>query len=307
MDPIKKILVGLDMSEMDNTLIKFISFVTKSSPATDIYFINIVNSTSEGLFLSPDSKKIDKKAVETHRQKLQDEVDNALNATGKVTVHLIVRLGSKAKEILKFIESEKIDIMVTGHKKHSKGSGVLNQRLARRAPCYLIIIPEGHMPELTKLLLPIDFSEYSKQALEYAVYISRSNQDQIELVCLNIYQVPTGYHYSGKTYEEFAEIMKENADKEFTSWISRVETQGIKITPVFVLDRHDNFGQVVRKEVEDRQVSGVIIGAKGRSATSAIFIGSTAEKLVTAIDYLPLTIVRPIGKTSGVLESLADL
>ena len=163
------------------------------------------------------------------------------------------------------------------------------------------------MPELTKLLLPIDFSDYSKQALEYAIYISRSNQNKIELICLNVYQVPTGYHYSGKTYEAFAEIMKENAYKEFTTWISRIDTEGIKITPVFVLDRNDNFGQVVRREVEDRQASGVIIGAKGRSATSAIFIGSTAEKLVTAIDYLPLTIVRPIGKTSGVLESLADL
>jgi len=307
MQPIKKILVGLDMSKMDDDLIKFISFVTKSSPAQDIYFIHVVNRSSEDIFYNVDNKKIDEVAIENRRLKLQKEVDEELDTSGKVRVHLIVKLGSPVKEILRFITREKIDIMVTGNKNKSGGSGVLNQRLAPRAPCYLIVIPEGHQPELTKLLIPIDFSEYSRQALEYAIYISKSNQRKIELVCLNIYYVPTGYHYSGKTYDEFALVMKDNAEKEFKSWIARINVEEILLKPVFVLDKHDNFGQAVKKQAAEHGISGVIIGAKGRSATSAIFIGSTAEKLVTAIDYLPLTVVRPIGKTSSVLESIADL
>ena len=307
MQPVKKILVGLDGSEMDQTLIQFVSYIMRSSPAEDIYFMNVVKNLDDTSFSRPEIKKFGEEAVKAQKQQIESEIDAILDDDHKAKVHAIVKVGPAFREFLKFINSESIDIVILGNKKNSHGSGTLNQRLARRAPCNLVVIPEGHTPQLSKLLLPIDFSDYSKQALEYAIYISRSNDNQIELICQYIYEVPSGYHYSGKSFEEFAEVMKKNAQKQFKQWVSKIDTEGIKITPVYCLDENEDFGQIVKGLALQQKVSGIIIGAKGRSATSAIFIGSTAEKLISAIDYLPLTIVRPKGVTAGLIESISEL
>ncbi len=42
MKPIEKILVGLDLSEIDQTLIKFASFISSSTSASEITFINVI-------------------------------------------------------------------------------------------------------------------------------------------------------------------------------------------------------------------------------------------------------------------------
>jgi nucleotide-binding universal stress UspA family protein len=186
-------------------------------------------------------------------------------------------------------------------------SGVIAQRLARRASCKLLIIPESHKPSLERILVPIDFSEYSRQALEYAIYISRNNAGKVEIICQNVYNVPVGYHYTGKSYAEFAEVMKRNAERNFNKFISDIDTEGTRITPVYSLDTNDDFTTDICDMAREKDVSGIIIGAKGRSATTALFIGSMAEKLMQVVKDYPLTVVRPKGKTAGIMEALLEI
>ena len=303
--PIKKIVVGVDGSAMDDTLISFISFILSSSPVQEVYFMNIISSPED--IAGIDNGAMASDLVSHQKKALQKKLDSIGEDVSKVKVELIVKKGHVLKEVLRFVTERDVDIVISGNKKASPGSGVFNMRLARRAPCSLIVIPEGHTPRLKKLLLPIDFSIHSKLALEYAVYISRSNDNKVEIICQNVYQVPTGYHYSGKSYHEFSEIMKENARKEYNQWVSQIDTEGVPVLTEFTLDDKDEFGRVIKETAMSMDVSGVIIGAKGRTAASALFIGSTAEKLVQAIDYLPLTIVRKKGSNATVLESIREL
>jgi len=301
----RKILVCLDGSEMDSTLLSFVSFISKSSPAEDIFFMNVVTNLSE---LGDSSfKKLDDEVMKYRKDEIHQQLKEAIPYDAAANIHVIVKKGNPSREVLKCLEKENIDVVISGSKWKSKGSGIFNQRLARRAPCSLIVIPEGHAPELKKLLIPIDFSIHSRMALEYAVFISKSNDFKVEIICQNVYTVPTGYHYSGKSYEDFAVIMKENAAKEYDVWVSKIETLETPITVRFSLNENEDFGQVIKDVAVQEEVSGILIGAKGRTAASALFIGSTAEKLIHAIDYLPLTIVRKKGSNATVLESLREL
>lgn len=301
----KKILVCSDGSAIDDTLINFISFVLKTSPAEDIYFMNVVSSLDD--LLDADFKKLDKEVLEAQKKQIHQKIKEKIPVDINATLHVVVKKGNAFKEVLKFLEKEDIDVVISGHKKTSKGSGTFNTRLARRAPCNIIVVPEGYKPKSKKLLLPIDFSEHSKMALEYAMYISDNNNKEVEIICQNIYSVPTGYHYSGNSYEEFADIMMDNAKKEYTAWILRMNTGGHNITAEFSLNDKDNFGKVIQDMALKKEVSGIIIGAKGRTAASALFIGSTAEKLIAITDYLPLTIVRKKGSNATVIESIKEL
>lgn len=53
--------------------------------------------------------------------------------------------------------------------------------------------------------------------------------------------------------------------------------------------------------------NAIIIGAKGRTATTAFFLGSIAERLIQLDNDIPLMIVRPKGKNAGFLEFLKEL
>lgn len=303
--PIKKILVALDSTAMDETLISFVSFVLQTSQAEHVYFVNILNSSEDVPGL--DFKKLDKQVIEAQESQIRKQIVDNIPVDAAANLHVIVKKGYALREVLKLSSKEDIDIIISGSKKTIKGSGIFNMRLARRAPCSLIVIPEGHVPTLDKLLIPIDFSLNSQLALEYGIYISKNHGGNVEIICQNVYKVPTGYHYSGKSFKEFGAVMRENAEKEYVAWISKIDTSGIKITPVFSLDSKDDFGNVIKKEAMSQKASGLLIGAKGRTAASALFIGSTAEKLIQAIDYLPLTIVRKKGSNATLLQSLREL
>jgi nucleotide-binding universal stress UspA family protein len=187
------------------------------------------------------------------------------------------------------------------------GSGVLAQRLARRASCNLLIVPEGSVPKVQKLLVPVDFSKYSKLALETVIELSAQREDPIEVYCQNVYRVPAGYHYTGKTHEEFAEIMRNNAEKDYNKLISKIDTRGVTVTPVYSEDINEDLSSDIFDLAEELKPDGIVIGAKGRTAAASLFLGSMAEKLINKKLEYPLLIVRPRGKTAGILETLRDI
>jgi hypothetical protein len=71
------------------------------------------------------------------------------------------------------------------------------------------------------VLVPVDFSKHSTLALEQAMELA--NNEQAHITCVNVYSVPSGYSKTGKSYEEFAEIILNHSKKDFASFISKYD------------------------------------------------------------------------------------
>lgn len=307
MYPIKKILVGLDQSEMDPTLIRFATFIAKSSPTTDICFINVIrdlNVPEEIREKFPEltgSASIEK--TEYLRSIVQQHLDPSLN----LNLKFITKQGQAAKKILKVSKEEEIDMVIIGRKRTLKGSGVLSQRLARRLECSLLIVPESSEPRLRKVLVPSDFSDYSLIAMEEAIAISERRGFQVDVICQNVYTVPAGYHYTGKSYEEFSAIMEKNAKDNYKKFIKKIDTKEVKISPVYSLDSDEDPVEDIYQMAKEVEAEGLIIGAKGRTTATALFLGSMAERLIQKNFEIPVLIVRYKGRNAGILEYIKDL
>src|SRR5690606_23665648 len=100
--------------------------------------------------------------------------------------------------------------------------------------------PEACEPKLEKVLVPCDFSDLSTIAMEEAIAISLRREAQVKVICQNVYTVPVGYHYTGKSYEEFAKIMEKNARSDFKKWLGKIETKGVKIDAIYSLDSDED-------------------------------------------------------------------
>jgi len=304
---IKKIIVCLDQSEMDKTLVKFATFIAKSNQSKKIYFTNIIRNLSIPKDVLSEFPNLIDNMVEERKSQMKQVVKENLDPDLNISTAFIVREGQLSKKILKLASEKSADLILVGKKTSINGSGVITQRLARRASCSLLIVPENSLPKIKKILVPSDFSDYSKDALEEAIEITEKNDGKSEIICQNVFSVPSGYHFTGKSYEEFSEIMLMHAEVNYKKFIRKIDTKGHKIIPLYTRDEDDDPVVDIINKAQEIEANIIIIGAKGRTAATALFIGSLAERLIQINNKVPLLVTRPKGKNAGIIEYILDI
>lgn len=299
-------MVLMDTSDADKTLMKFLEPIATNSETKEIHFFNSISEMRIPDQVLSDFPEIKEKAIEDRISQLRTLAKESLSEKLFKITKFHVKEGAPSKAILRFVEKQKIDLVLMGRHKDFIGGGVLSSRLARRANCSIFIVPEEAELNLELLHVPCDFSEHSKIAMEEAIKISRKYHN-MKIICQNVYTVPGGYHYSGKTYEEFAEIMKKNAEKEYKHFMSNIDHEGIPLEVVYSLDTNDNPVTDIIDFAQEHKPSAIIIGVKGRTATTALFIGSRAEQLIQYNSEIPMMVVRPKGKNAGIIDLIKEI
>lgn len=307
MEPVKNILVGLDMTDMDFTLMRYVSFIVNTSTAERVVFVNVVRDLHIPEEVLDEFPDIIDKALEDRKKELTERILQNHNLQRQAKFDVIVKSGSATKVILETIDKEHIDLLLIGHKLKSHSNGVTTQRLARRCNCLLLIAPEDTQPKVNHILVPIDFSEYSKLALERVCLMGKNYKHKVEVDCVHVYQVPVGYHYSGKSYKEFAEVMKKNAEQSYNQFTKGLNTHGIKLKMHYVLNKEDDLLKTIHTTAKRLKADGIVVGAKGKTSTAALFLGNFAEKLVSSTTEVPILLVRPKGKSFGLIDYIKEL
>ena len=303
-----KILVGLDNTDIDVDLINAVSKICELSGSRSVHFVNVIRDFNLPEELLKEFPQLLDNAIEERKEALEKKVNESFRYDEvSVSVSVIVKQGQVTKYLLKYAAQERVDLIVLGRKNEKKNGGVLVSRIARRAGCSLLIVPKGSEFKLNKILVPTDFSDYSKKAMEKAITLSKKAKEDSTIVVQNVYQVPVGYHYTGKSYKEFADIMKDHAAKDYAQFISTMPVKGVNIEQMYSLDKDDDIIRNIYKTAKKIKASLIIIGAKGRTAATAPFIGSKAEKLIHVDSDLPTLVVRPKGKNAGFLEYIKEL
>ncbi|MBS9524664.1 universal stress protein [Litoribacter alkaliphilus] len=304
---IKKLIVCLDQSPLDETLVKFASFVASINRTEKVYFINVIRNLNIPKEVLKEFPNLIDNMVAERKSQMKNVVDEHFDHDLPADIALVVKEGQLSKKILKLAHEKSADMIIVGRKVQLPGTSVVTQRLARRASCSLLIVPEGRVPKVDRILVPSDFSDYSKDAMEEAVLIAEKNGGDVEVFCQNVFTVPSGYHFTGKSYQEFTQIMQNHAEVNYKKFIRKIDTKGIKITPLYTKDEDEDPVEDILQMALDLKVDGIIIGAKGRTAATALFIGSLAERLIQLNDKLPLMVTRPKGKNAGLLDYILEI
>ncbi len=309
MDPLKKVLVCLDATEMDATLIQFATFVAQAESVESIHFVNVIMKTQLPSKLRKEFPDLMEKALVDRRRELEQKVIEHFDLTLDVKVKIAVEQGPlPSKQILDLANRHNIDVIVVGRKKNLRNNSVVTQRLARRASCSLLIVPEKEYASVRKLMVATDFSKDSIGAMNAAVdmamrEVTRGNQ--VEVICHHSYQVPVGYHYTGKSFDQSAHVMEENARKRYKRFIRQIDTKDIRVTPSFALAKGDDLVTSIYETAINYQVDFVVIGGKGKTASTALFpIGTNTEKLISVDSEIPLLVVRSKHKNAGIIDML---
>ena len=306
MENIKRILVALDLTEMDESLIKYVAYVSNAISLDKVYFINVMKSMEVPEKILEKYPNLAAPMDEATKNEIQYTINEIAGNQLKAEYEIQVTDGDATEKILKWAKIKEVDMVILGRKAGLEGQGIVSSKIVRLAPCSVVFVPEV-LPELLKrLVVPLDFSKASKLAIKYALFLAKKIPD-IKITFLNVYSVPTGYHVSGKSYEEFAEIMKQNAEETFNEFIADFDTKRINMVAKFVLDRKQDVAKTIYQFALKHKATGIAIGSKGRTQAAAVLIGSIAEKLIRINGHIPTIVAKKPRHNMRFLEALLKL
>ena len=303
---LKRILIALDLTEMDDALIKYAVRLSNILDLEKVYFIHVEKQLELPDDLNLKSSKPGFPVDETIEKLIEENIERNGKANLKVPYKIEVVEGSPSQQVLHWAKIKKADLVAVGRKSGLRGGGALSHKVARLAPCSVVYIPEV-LPERRKnFVIPVNFTETSKMALEYALEICLSAKEG-SITCIHVYEVPAGYHTTGKSYEEFAKIMKRNAQKKYKHWIAEFDLKGVDVHDDYILDKEDNTASAIYRFAVREQISNIVVGSKGRTNAAAFILGSVAEKLVSLNAHIPMFIAKEKNHNMDLFHAILEL
>ncbi len=294
-------MIGLDLTEMDDILIKKTIIFLKFLGINKCYFVHVAKDLAipqDVLDKYPDLLAPGDESLEAL---IKDKLKQ-FSFPDTIEIEVFVEEGNHPLDtFLRWAKIKDVDLIIMGRKETLEGKGSLAKGIAKKAPCSILMLQERREPGLPKkIMIPSDFSEHTHMIYDFGERIS--DELQAELIPVHMYHVPHGYSKTGKTFEEFADIMKENARHDFEKFVSKHNHPELKCH--FVLNDDQDDGKVLLDEAIQSGVDMILIGSRGKTKSAAVLLGSVAEKLVNVNNVLPMLIFKKKGETIGFFDAL---
>lgn len=289
-----KILVGTDFSEQANLAMEHAMAVARHAGAsiTLMHALSLAVDSYSSPFATtiPDIYAAQAKEIQdTARAKLEQTRERFMGQGVEISHVFVDELAGNS--ILFVAKETEADLIVVGSHGHGWLKGILlgsvSHRVAKYAECD-VLVARGAAPagSYKKILVPIDFGEASKHALQRAVAILQPG-GSIEL--MHAWQLPGGpATYWGSVGPRFRESLRNTAQEFGEKAIRENTAPGIEI----------RFSQVegeARRAIKDVASEGdydlVVMGTHGRTGLDRLLLGSVAETMVRSLE-LPVYLAR---------------
>ncbi len=230
------------------------------------------------------------------------EVQQKLPATVANITQVEVHRGTGVPEILRTARDDELDLIIVGRRLPSEqvGIGSAFARLARKAPCSVLVVPKLSRPHLERVFVSVDFSEHAKMALEHGVALARaSGAQRPQLVVHSNFAVGYGYSKTGMNLAEAVAQREQQVREKLRDFIKDVDTSGFDVE--LVSTSGEDVEDAVQEVAVARKMDIVLVGSRG--VNSVFLLGSTAERVLIN-SLVPVMVVKKKGETSKVLDAL---
>jgi nucleotide-binding universal stress UspA family protein len=140
---------------------------------------------------------------------------------------------------------------------------------------------------MKKIIVPIDFSEYSEYALETAAQLAKKNN--AEILALHMLELSEALlNRTGTAVQMETVFFLKLAEKKFDEFLNKAYLKGITVTPIV---KHFKVFSEVNEIAEAYGADLIVMGSHGASGMRELFIGSNTEKVVRHSN-IPVLIIK---------------
>jgi len=296
---IDNILLARDFSQVSDQALRYaLDFARRTGSTLHVFYAQVLHedpfSAGERPEPAADLEAIrDRLSVGDNGKPLSDG-----QGKGIEIVEAVERDVAAAPAILNYADVHDIDVIVLGT--HGRRGirrlllGSVAEEVVRRAdqPVLTVrgIVDEQPMPDLQigRILVPVDFSDFSREALRYARELSALYEAAIDVLHVVEEKLHPAFYVGGvqSIYDVEPEIEAKAANKleEFVS-----NTAGPKTT----VHRHVSFGRpahAIAEFAENEETDLVTMSTHGQTGLERFLLGSVTEKVVRHVECPVLTV-----------------
>ncbi|ODS31676.1 MAG: universal stress protein [Candidatus Scalindua rubra] len=292
----KRILIATDFSEFSKVALDICLGVSRCMK-TKLYVLHTIEKFPH------DYRHLLSSAVHADmKQKLEEEAVEKIKAMipGELLesedIVPIVRFGKPFLEIIKVAREENVDLLAVGT--HGRAGvdrvilGSVAERIVRKAGCPVMVIRGKKYVGFKRIIVPIDLSDCSRKALEYAAATARAHSSKLTILHVYEESFVEPYVNAANSEEEADEIMKEIErvnETKYDEFLKTVDLSGVEYEKL--LKKGIPETDIVEIAME-QQANLIVMGTHGRSGIKHILIGSTAEEVVRTV-HCDIVIVKP--------------
>jgi len=287
------LLVCLDLTDIDQHLIQYASFIGEALHVNRVIFLHAIQA-----YDLPDKKSKKYPDLETSlSQTIRKEINHVVSERFQTDIRteVVTKIESEdaADMIIEFTRNEQVDLTLIGQKFGEERAGHYGQKIATQAKSDLMFVPES--PELSaeKILCALDFSSQSERAFQRALDIKQVTGAQMS--CHYIYD--TSKSYFPATTLRSTSNMEKTARKKFRRFLEKFDLTPEEVDCNFEInDKIKGHAARINEEAESQKAQLVIIGARGQAATVTSLLGNVTENIRRMDMEMPVMILKNTGQ-----------
>jgi len=283
MEKFKNILVALDLSDIDSTLIKYASFLAKTLKAEKVYFVHNIKKYEISALFEEQLKDIN--LDEIIGDELNEKIESQFNSD--VECEVLITEDPYTESLISYIANKYfIDLVMVGNKVRKKGTGVVSNKLLRLLKCDIVSIPREFTPEIKTIWAGTDFSRESRKVFNVAQMLQ--NATSAPVTAAHVYSVPVQFSpYVPK--DSMAPKIEKHAREKADKFLSKLEYNG-EVTPLIIPGRDSSVASNLQESARKNNVDILIVADKGANNISSLLVGSVTEELYGEKPEIPLWI-----------------
>jgi nucleotide-binding universal stress UspA family protein len=142
---------------------------------------------------------------------------------------------------------------------------------------------------MTTLLIPVDGSDYSLKAVDYAASRAGESKSPVEVHLLNVQMqiasVNVKLFVSAESLESY---YRDEGNRALEAPLARAKSAGLNVTP------HIGVGdpaKIIMNYASEKKADEIVMGSHGRGVLSGAVLGSVAQKVVH-LSSVPVVLVK---------------
>ena len=132
--------------------------------------------------------------------------------------------------------------------------------------------------QFSKILVPIDGSDQSMKAADYAIEIAIKHNAQ--LVVLHVIHIPPMYYPYRRTLSRFLADSRLQIQQYFDKILAKIKDNKNIQVKIEVIDSSMPIHAVIVNYAEHKNIDLIVIGTRGRSGFAKLLLGSVASEVL---------------------------
>ncbi len=283
------LLVCLDLTEIDEHLIQYASFLSEALDTERVIFLHAIQA-----YDLPDKKSkkypgLQSTLSQTIRKEITNAVSERFRRGTKTEVITKIEDEDAAELIIDFTRKEEVDLTLIGQKFGEDRAGRYGQKIATQVQSDLLFVPENPDYSLNKILCAIDFSRQSERAFTRALDIQKATG--AKLTCYYIYD--TSKSYFPATTLRSSSALEKNMEKKYRKFLKKFDLTPDQVPCHFELnDQIRGHAERINRQAEAEQAHLLVIGCRGQTSKVTSLLGNVTENIRRMDMDMPVMIMK---------------